>query len=139
MNRFLSVCSLLGFGATAAAAEPIVDVPKLAGQSKAAVAAELGPPSVCEMNKYGEKCRYEKKGVEILFVNKRADWITVHAVADRPYSPEILETLGFKPKPPDFNNQFTIRWENLAGFLSVSVFPRSGGKIDYAYIKVTTP
>lgn len=139
MNRILSACGLLGISVAATAAQPLVDVPKLAGQTKAAVAAKLGPPAACELGKYGEKCRYEKPQVEIVFIKGKADWITVHAVAGRPYGPEIIELLGFKPTAPTFSTQHTIRWKNLDGILEANVAPGLPGQVQFVHFKVATP
>lgn len=139
MNKTLSACTLFLINQIAVANGPVIDVPKIAGQSKAAISARLGQPSACEPGKYGEKCRYDQAGVEIVFIRGKADWITIKAVAGLPYSQEIIENLGFKPTPPTLSNQNTIRWQNLTGFLEVAIFPGPSGKIEYAYIKTKTP
>lgn len=120
------------------AAEPIVDVPKIAGKSLAEVSAILGEPTSCEMVKQGQKCLFSAGETEVVFISEKADWITVEALDSAPYSSDALPVLGFEKANPVFSSENVIRWSNIPGFMEISLFPGTTS-VDYAYIKTATP
>jgi hypothetical protein len=119
------------------ASDAVIDVPALVGKSKSQVSGLIGQPTSCSSSKYGEKCQYEKAETEIVFINKKADWITVEGLDDKPFSDSTITFLGFKPQKPSFSNAFTMKWEPLQGLRSVSIY-KGGANSDYAYIKAYT-
>lgn len=119
------------------AGEILVDVLDLVGKSKVEVSKLIGSPKSCGPSKYGEKCQFDKSETEIVFINGKADWITVEGLDDKPFSNSTIELLGFKPKTPTFSDAFTKRWEPLQGLVSVSLF-KGGSNSDFAYIKAYT-
>lgn len=119
-------------------AEPIVDVPEIAGKSLAEVSAVLGEPTLCEMVKQGRKCLFNTGETEMVFISGKADWITVEALDNAPYSSDALAALGFEKANPVFSSENVIRWSNIPGFREISIFPGTTG-VDYAYIKTATP
>lgn len=123
--------------AVTAVAAPIANIPAIAGKSRAEVAKVLGKFASEEKTKFGPKLSYEKGKIEIVFINGKADWITVSGAADVPFDINALEAIGLKPVPPSFQGPAVIRWEPCGDYTSVSVFP-ANGKVDYAYIKVAT-
>lgn len=122
---------------TAAQAEPIVDVLKLAGKSESEVAKYLGAPGSCGKSKHGNKCQYAKGETEIVFINGKADWITVEGIDSIPFSMSALVALGLKEENPSFSNNFSLRWDSIQGLMEVSLF-KGSSKSDYAYIKAKT-
>jgi len=118
-------------------AEPVIDVLSVTGKSKSEVASILGSPKLCSSTKYGEKCEYSKAEAEIVFINNKADWITINQLNCTPYSQDALEVIGLPKSQPSFSNSNVMRWQNKNGLLEVSLFP-VGGKVDYAYIKSRT-
>lgn len=118
-------------------AAPVVELSQIAGKAKGDVAKVLGEPDSVSQTKSGEKAHYKKGDIEIVFVNGKADWITVSAMGDVPFSPAALTVLGLKESPPSFKNANVIRWQGIPGFVEIAVFP--GHKnCDYAYIEVLT-
>lgn len=120
-----------------ASADVIVNVPKIAGKSKAEVEKEIGGPNSCVPTKYGEQCFYEKADTEIMFIDGKSDWITINKMNGLPYSKESLAALGLPVAEPVFNSASIMRWDNLAGILEVSLLSQ-GKSVGYAYIKVKT-
>lgn len=116
----------------------VLEVSSIAGQSKTAVVKILGKPVSCAANKYGQKCVFKTAGTEIVFINGKADWITVGGLDGVPYNESALSALGLKPSRPTVANFNVLRWTNVPGFVEIAVFPSTAG-IDYAYIKTTTP
>ncbi|MGN6153309.1 MAG: hypothetical protein ACTHOH_15095 [Lysobacteraceae bacterium] len=125
-------------GSARHAAEPIVDVPKIAGKSLAEVSAILGEPTSCEMAKQGKKCLFNTGGTEVVFISGKSDWITVETLDNAPYSSDALPLLGFGKENPVFSSENVIRWSNIPGFEEISIFPSAAG-VDYAHIKTATP
>ena len=122
---------------TAVIAETIVDIPKIAGKSKKEVSSILGKESSCGKSKYGETCQYKKGETEIVYINGKADWITVEGIDNVPFSPKALTSIGLNKAKPSFQNNFTIRWSSIQGLMEVSIF-KGASLSDYAYIKVRT-
>ena len=120
-----------------ASAEVILNIPNIAGKSKAEVEKEIGSANSCVQTKYGEQCFFEKVDTEVVFIDGRADWITVNKMSTVPYSKEGLAALGLPVAEPVFNSPSIMRWENLAGILEISLLSQ-GKSADYAYIKVKT-
>lgn len=117
---------------------PIVDVPDIAGKSQAEVSTVLGNPTSCETIKQGRKCLFDTGETEVVFIAGKADWISVEALDDAPYSADALPLLGFKKTNPSFSDENVIRWNSIHGFHEISIFPGQSG-IDYALIKTVTP
>jgi len=76
--------------------------------------------------------------IEIVFIGGKADWITINALSKLDFSPGALESFGFAQASPTFRNDNVMRWTNLEGLHEVSLFPGSGGKSDYLYVKAVT-
>lgn len=118
-------------------AAPIIDVTKIAGKTELEVSSQLGKPFSCSKSKYGNKCLYKTGQMEIVFINKKADWITVEDIDSIPFSKNALSVLGLKVSNPSFQNSFSMRWESIQGLKEVSLF-KGASTSDYAYIKVKT-
>ena len=116
----------------------IVDIPLIAGKTQEKVAAVLGQPAACENVKQGKKCSYQPGKTDIVFIAGKADWITVNALDDVPYSKNALPFLGLEASTPSFANKFVMRWSGVSNLIDVSIFP-SEGQVSYAYIKTATP
>lgn len=123
---------------TAAQASPVVDIPKIAGQSIKQVDELLKAKPTCAKNKRGMKCDYNDGRIEIIFINGKADWITVNDLTQIPFTDAGITRLGFGEKSPAFRSPAVMRWNGLPGVLEVSMFKGQAGT-DYAYIKVKTP
>ena len=136
MKRLLGVLIFTIFVNTAHA-ETLVDMTKIAGKSENEVSVYLGQPSSCGSSKYGKKCQYQKGETEIVFINGKADWITVEGIDHIPFSKSALRAIGLKEARPSFSNNFMLRWDSIQGLMEVSIF-KGASKSDYAYIKVKT-
>jgi hypothetical protein len=125
--------------ATPATAPPILDVPKVVGRSRDQVAEMIGPPVSCEDVKEGTKCIYDQVGTEIVFIDGKADWITVSRLGDARFESATLARLGLEPSNASFASEAVMRWSEHEGLLEVSLFPGQGGAVDYALVKAYTP
>jgi len=123
---------------TVVSAASVVDIPKIAGQGMKQVGEQLKAKPTCAKNKYGTKYNYNDGRVEIVYINGKADWITVNGLEQIPFEDAGIVRLGFSQKSPSFHLPTVMRWNNVPNVLEVSMFK---GKIgtDYAYIKVKTP
>lgn len=128
---------ILALSASTVYAEIIVDVTKIAGKSEKQVAAYLGEPYSCGQSKYGKKCQYKKGETEIVFINNKADWITVEGVDQVPFTKSALKALGLKVVTPAFSNDFILRWNSVQGLSEVSIF-KGASLCGYAYVKWKT-
>ncbi|WP_188260873.1 hypothetical protein [Azospirillum tabaci] len=137
---------------SAAAADPIVNIPTIYLQNKADVQKQLGKPSKCEKIKYGDKCYYKSGNVSVVFINGAADWISVDNISI-PYNENSLLSLGLAASKATFANEHIIRWDdtfheaaapNASGetemlmILSLSLFPGKPGEASSVYVKVAT-
>lgn len=116
----------------------VVDINAIAGKKPEEVATVLGSPSETSETKYGPKQVFQASNIEIVYINGLSDWITIKNMKDITYSDVSIQCLGLPDIRPTFSNQFVKRWDNIPGFLEVSINPGESGKISDAYIKTKT-
>ncbi|KQB37113.1 hypothetical protein [Flavobacterium aquidurense] len=128
--------------------EVAIDLKSIAGKNIIEVESILGKPDKIEpflesstpcKNKPCQKGYYQKDKFEIIFINEKADWITINNLSEYDFDEENIEIFGLKKTEPEFKNpQDLIRWKNIEGINEISIFNDSFGKISYAYIKTST-
>ncbi len=126
---------------------PVVNVSAIAGKSPEEVEAILGKAESTEKASPGgtpckenpcDKSFYQAEKFEVIFINGKADWITVNNLSDHELNENNIALLGLSPSTPAFSNPNIIRWENDDGIKQVSFLSNGAGKIDYADVKVAT-
>lgn len=144
---FTPAISRSGGDSESASKTTTLNIPAVAGKSASEVAKILGEPTSTETTRARgrsyPKSSYHAGAVEIVFVDGKADWITVfggRGLPALPYSEKALDMLGLSTKAPTFSRPGVVmRWGNISGLREVSLFPAgSAGKVDYAYILVRT-
>jgi len=121
-----------------------IKISDIAGKNPDQVAKIFGAPTASETVKPSRtpcpcpKNSYKDGTIEIVFIEGKADWITINSLDDAPYSAETLTLLGIEQKPASFSNENVMRWENIPGLLEVYIFPAQGS-VNYAYVKTATP
>ena len=118
-------------------ADPVVDIPKIAGKEPATVEKLLGKPTEGEKTKHGKTLVYQKGKVEIVYIKGKADWITVNDLNDVTFDETAIKALGIEAAKPNIREPMVIRWEPAGKLASVAVFELDG-KVDYAYVKAAT-
>lgn len=131
------VYSLVLFIYSTVSAETMVDINLIANKDMEAVQAFIGEADSCKPSKYGQKCDYNHGDIEILFIDQKADWITINSLEGLPFNDDSITLLGIPGIPPTVNNKFDKHWEQVPGLISVTIFGGSNG-ISYAYIKVSS-
>jgi len=126
----------LGPGALLAQ-EVVLDVPAIAGKSQDEVAAVLGAPSGRQTTRHSgttlPMILYRNGNVEIVFVDGKADWITLYTRL--PMRQSSLTRLNLPVREPTWaRTGVEMRWENgkVPGVQAVYIFP------EYVYINVHT-
>ena len=71
----------------------MLDVHAFAGKAQADVAKVLGAPSRKEKSKYGPKLSYRDGKVEVVFIDGKADWITVSGMSGVPFDSNSIERM----------------------------------------------
>ena len=127
---------LVGTGGLSAQ-EVVLDIPAIAGKSEDEVAAVLGSPSGRETTQHQGKALpkvlYRNGDVEVVYVNGKADWITLYKAF--PLRQSSLAQLNLPIREPTFTRQgFVMRWEGgrVPGVQAVYFFR------DYVYVNVLT-
>ena len=122
----------------------IVDVPQIAGKSEAEVAQILGEPTERSTTKNDGNTYpdlfYRNGQVEIVYVDGKAEWISVMNLDHLPFSPEALPALGITDAgPPSQASRGSIVWDDhtYPAFRGMHLFPRQGDRLDHAYFQVT--
>jgi hypothetical protein len=73
-----------------AVAGVLFDIPKLAGKTQAEVEALLGEPVFCAKSESALNCSFQEDEIEIVFIDGKADWITVNGAFRSPaYSQKV--------------------------------------------------
>ncbi|KRB55688.1 hypothetical protein [Flavobacterium sp. Root186] len=126
----------------------VVNLKQIAGKKKTEVDKVLGKPDRVEpfserstpcKNIPCEKAYYQKDKYEIIFINEKADWITINNLSEYDLNEDNIEIFGLPVTTPEFSNpQDLIRWKDIDGINEINIFNDGSGKISYAYIKVKT-
>lgn len=120
----------------------VIDIPSIAGKTADEVSTYLGSPIECHQIKSGEtrgeKCTYKKAETEVVFIDGKADWITVSDMNGAPFSPPAITALGLPETRPGHRNKYSMRWNDISEIKQVSIFPAPLSTVDYAYIIVAT-
>lgn len=124
--------------AAAARAASLADVVAIAGKAPAAISKQLGEPRSCEAGEFSQRCQYNGVGIEITYIDGKADWITVPLRAQElPLAATTLAVLGLPQREPDEVDEHEDIWHGLAGYREVRLVGNDQGAI-YARIKVST-
>lgn len=129
-----------GRRATDAAAElpRLTELAAYAGKPKDAVREVLGEPRRCEPGEFSERCLYGSPGIEITYIDGKADWITVPLSATGlPLEAGTLAALGLPQRAPDEVTEHEHIWRGLGGYREVRLVGADQGAI-YVRIKVGT-
>lgn len=135
-KQALSTALFVGLSSIAAA-EPVLEIEKIAGKNPIEVANALGKPSSHEKTKHGPKMSYKEGKIEVVFIGGKADWITVSNLSGILFNANAIEAIGLKPSAPTFKSNVVMRWEPCGSYNSVSVF-NANGRVDYAFVKAVT-
>lgn len=87
------------------------------------------------------KYSFQNGGIEIVFINGVADWITIKNLNAK-YSNCSIDELGpFDCTNRTFKSDVQMRWENIRGIKVITLFQKFDNqkptfKVDYAIIKV---
>lgn len=115
----------------------IVDVLEISGKSVSEVAGILGEPGQCTESYQGDACRYHG-GIEITYIDDRADWIQVAPKDEIPFAPNALRHIGLLPTLPLVRNPFRMHWDGHQGLAIVSLFG-SGRYVALFQVRAYTP
>lgn len=123
-----------------------IEINRIAKKTKNDVENYLGKPTRREKTNPSntpcpcDKYFYKNGSVEVVFINNKADWITINNLNTRDYnSNTILEAIGLPSGlTPTVNTEDVIQWYGMNGLLKISAFPDGNRGIDYAYIKAIT-
>lgn len=119
-----------------------LDLVQVAGKPKPAVEKVLGKADSCgtvSPSKVGKvpKCVFQGGKIEVVFIDGKADWITVYTPGVR-FDQDAIAALGLAVRKPDFSNAFTMRWKGIGGYREVAAFPGAGNEVDYLYVRAAT-
>lgn len=126
----------------------ILDIKKIGLKNLKEIELVLGNGVLLENVKIGDK-KYPKYGfnddaVEIVFIEDKADWITINDMKSTKFENCSIDKLGdFNCINRDFKSDEVMRWNNVNGFNEIAFFRKwDNGKmtayIDYAHIKVAS-
>jgi hypothetical protein len=125
--------------ASPVAAGDVVDVKALAGRTEEEVAALLGAPAQCEKALHSRRCSYAQAPVEIVFIDGRADWMTIRVYdSELPLLPDALARFGLPVSEPAESDLHQSIWREIAGLKEVRLVGDENG-VMYVRIKALTP
>lgn len=134
--------TLLSCGKSQTTQPPLLDIRAIAAHAEVETHPHLGKPtdtkSVKINGKNYPKCSYKDGAVEIVYINGKADWITI-TLKNGTFDKTALGIIGLPIADPTFSSQNVLRWENYEGIRDLSLFSKPDGTIDYFYIKTLTP
>lgn len=92
----------------------------------------------CKTNGGCDKAQFQAGKYEILFINGKADWITINELFGFDLDESSIQLLGLPKSAPNVNSASLIRWVNVKGIKEITFFKNGSDKIDYIYIKAKT-
>jgi len=98
---------------------PLFRIADVAGRDETGVAAVLGPPWQCASSRYSRRCSYAPGATEIVYIDGKADWLTVTALGDAPLDEQLLMRIGLQPTPPGTASDEELQWTSLGGLREV--------------------
>lgn len=73
------------------AAWALFNIPKIAGKTEEEVEALLGEPVFCAQSESARNCSFKENEIEIVFIDGKADWITVYGAFRSPAYHQKIE------------------------------------------------
>jgi len=117
----------------------ILAIPAIAGKPREQAEQVLGTPEQCEDSLYSTRCRYARASTEVVYIDGKADWITVSGFHDDwMLDAQTLPALGLPVAEPQSMSQRVGTWRDLAGLKEVNLVGDSH-RVQYARIKALTP
>lgn len=119
----------------------LLDIREIAAHAEVEVHPMLGKGKREEVVKIDgrswPKYTYKDGAVEIVYINGKADWITI-SLNEGKFDKTALGIIGLPVAEPTEASKNVLRWENYEGIKEISLFPKADGTIDYFYLKVLT-
>lgn len=113
---------------------------KLEGKTKAEILKLLGDPVFCvrTKSKSALNCSFKDGNVSVEFIDGKVEEVNVKgSLGKAPYSKDTLELLGLQAKDATFSNERVMRWDNIQGLLSVTLYSEEG-IVSLATVKAKT-
>jgi hypothetical protein len=106
-----------------------------AGKPRDEAEQALGRPFGCEPALHSTRCRYAA-GVEVVYIEERADWITIRFPYGRhALNATALQRLGLPAQAPSAEDEHSLLWTGLPGLHDVHIVGDRNGVL-YARIRV---
>ena len=125
----------------------LIDITGIAGKTLTVVEKKLGKPDNIEKDRpSGTPCInggcnrafFQSGHYEVLFINGKADWITINNMLAFDLNSGSIKLIGLPKSLPSFRSSSVLRWTNIKGIKEISFFNNGSDKIDYIYIKAKT-
>lgn len=104
-----------------ASGAPLFRIAEVAGHSEAELAVVLGPPWDCESSLYSRRCRYAPDNTEVVFIDGKADWLTVRSPGEVAFDASALGRIGLPDRKPDQATAEELVWTGFGGLREVRV------------------
>lgn len=115
---------------------PLVRLAQFAGKPRAEAESLLGAAQACEHALHSERCSYANR-IEVVYIEGRADWITVSFPYGRyPFAAEALQLLDLPVSEPEGGDEHQMLWSGIAGIRSLQIVGDENGA-RFARIKVS--
>lgn len=101
---------------------PLFRIAEIAGRTEAEVAAVLGPPWQCTSSRYSRRCHYAPGSTEVVYIDGKADWLTVTALGEAPLDEQLLMRIGLQPVRPGTASGEEWVWASLGGLREVRAY-----------------
>jgi hypothetical protein len=117
-------------GSTAA----VVKIGDIVGRTPDELKAVLGAPLGCETSLYSSRCQYSTGATEVVFIDGKADWITVKALGDTRLEPAALPRIGLPQRKPAITEPTRLVWTDIEGLREVQAVG-DGERLEFIRVK----
>ncbi len=114
---------------------PLANLSSFAGKPRAEAEQALGASQACQVALHSTRCNYANR-VEVVYIDGRADWITVSFPYGRyALEPQSLGLLGLPVSEPQAGDENQMSWTTIKGVRSLQMVGDDNGAL-FARIKV---
>ena len=117
-------------GSTAA----VVRIADIVGKTPDELKATLGAPLGCETSLYSSRCHYSTGATEVVFIDGKADWITVKALGETKLDPAALPRIGLPQRKPQTREPTQLLWTDIEGLREVRAVG-DGERVEFIRVK----
>gem|GEM_PF-4409984 len=113
---------------------PLLKIRDVVGKTADELTAVLGPSQNCSTTLYSSRCSYATGRTEVVFIDGKADWITVKDLRETTFAPAALHRIGLDESKTSDKTDSELIWTGLNGLKEVRIVG-DGEHVEFIRVK----